>query len=298
MIGQNPFLEHPLINDKKMKLAVTHEIAYMYSGEVFLTPHQLYLTPKVSPYQELLSHQLIILPSPDLLVRNVDAESNIQHIAYINRPCDSFVLKSELVIETNKFNPFDFVYFPFEASRLPFAYPEKVKILLQPYLSQENITTHIHQTAREMASFTNWNTTDFLTYLCETIHKTMWYEAREEGNAFLPEQVLIQKRGSCRDFVVLMIALCKSIGIAARFVSGYCYGSERHAHELHAWVEVYLPGGGWRGFDPTEGKAIDANYIALATSAQPEQINPTTGTFSSKVPVNSTLKASVVIKQH
>lgn len=278
-----------------MKLQVNHTLFYTYDETVSLTPHYLYLTPKVSPYQELISHKLEVSPSPSLQVKNLDTEGNIQHIIYVNEPCNYFKISSEIIIESQEFNPFNFVYFPFEAQNLPFAYLEEEKLLLRPYLFNEGITTLIHQTAREIAANANWNTAQFLHDVCEFVRHTMRYEARLEGSAYDPEKTLLDRCGSCRDFSVLMIALCKSMRIAARFVSGYCFGSERQAHELHAWVEAYLPGGGWRGFDPTEGSSVNENYVALARSAQPDLINPVTGTYKSKTPVSSTLKANVDI---
>lgn len=286
----------PEIKGKRMKLKVLHTLNYTYAEAVKLTPHYIYLTPRVSPYQELITHKLTISPNPNLRVKNVDAEGNIQHIAYVNEPCDSFQISSEIVLESNPFNPFDFVYFPFEAQNLPFAYLEDEKLLLTPYLDDTGITTIIHQTAREIAADANWSTATFLNNLSTYIHDEMSYQTRLEGSAYDPEQTLSGKIGSCRDFSALMIAFCKSMGIAARFVSGYCYGSERQAHSLHAWVEVYLPGGGWRGFDPTEGQAVNKNYVALAASAQSDLINPVTGTYKSVSPVVSTLQANVDIE--
>lgn len=278
-----------------MKLKVKHTLSYTYAEAVTLTPHYIYLTPKVSPYQELIYNRLVVAPTPDLLVKNIDAEGNIQHIIYVNGLCERFELTSEIIIQSQKFNPFDFVYFPFEAQTLPFSYLKDEKLLLKPYLDEENITTAIYQTTRKLAADVNWNTASFLQRVCEYIRGNLRYETRADGSAFEPERTLTQGYGSCRDFAVLMIAFCKSIGIAARFVSGYCYGSERHAHELHAWVEVYLPGGGWRGFDPTEGCSVNENYIALARSAQADLINPVTGTYKSKLAVNSRLEAYVDI---
>lgn len=281
-----------------MKLTVYHTLNYSYSAPVHLTPHYLYLTPRISPYQELISHQLTINPTPTPIIRNVDAETNIQHIAYINEPSDVFNLTSVIEVESKHFNPFDFVYFPFEAQHLPFAYIEREKILLTPYLNNEGITTLIHQTARELAANAGWETGRFLTNVSQYIQSNFSYITRPEGSAYPPEITLIQRSGSCRDFSVLMIAFCKAIGIAARFVSGYCYGAERHEHDLHAWVEVYLPGGGWRGFDPTEGHAIDERYLALAASAQPDHINPVTGSFKSDRGVRSSLETDIYIKQN
>jgi transglutaminase-like putative cysteine protease len=135
------------------------------------------------------------------------------------------------------------------------------------------------QVASKISSKANCKTTDFLTRISKYIRYNFFYEKRLEGAANSPETTLISRKGTCRDYAVLMIAACKALGLAARFVSGYCYGSERQAHELHAWVEVYLPGAGWRGFDPTEGRIVDFHYIVLASSAQAELINPIRGGF-------------------
>lgn len=280
-----------------MHLDIIHTLSYTYSTHVSLTPHTLYVMPKALPNQEVHNFELDINPVPNFLVKNVDAEGNIQHIAYINEPCISFDVRVHFQMNTLDFNPFDFVYFPFEAKELPFSYPEKEKVLLSAYLNQEQVTTTIHHFARQLAAEKNWITADFLMHLSTYIRANFMYEKREFGAANSAEKTLLSAKGTCRDFAVLMIATCKALGIAARFVSGYCFGSELQAHELHAWVEVFLPGGGWRGFDPTEGKAVDKNYVMLAASAQPELINPVTGSFRSNIAANSTLQANVQLEQ-
>lgn len=263
-----------------MLLKVEHQLCYHYSQAVFLTPHYIYLSPKPSANQEVKEHKIDIQPTPNILINNMDVEGNIQHIAFINEPCEKLNIKSSFVVETKTFNSFDFIYFPFEAESLPFKYPPSEAKLLQAYLTnQSEIPTTIHHYVRQLAAEAGWKTSKFLIDLCANIQKNFQYETRLRGEAYPAESTLISKRGSCRDYSVLMIEGCKALGIAARFVSGYCYGSELHAHELHAWVEVYLPGGGWRGFDPTDGKPINHTYIALASSAQPELINPITGNY-------------------
>ncbi len=198
-------------------------------------------------------------------------------------------------IISQEVNPFHFIYFPFGTEMLPFKYPDKELILLQPYLTDEGVTTLIDQFARQLAAEVGWKTTDFLTRISAHIRDNFVYEKRLEGVANSPETTLVSRRGTCRDYAVLMIAACKALGLAARFVSGYCYGSELQAHELHAWVEVYLPGAGWRGFDPTEGRIVDFHYIALASSAQAELINPILGGFRGTAV--SSLNAFVTIQQ-
>ncbi|WP_435353903.1 transglutaminase family protein [Emticicia sp. SJ17W-69] len=262
-----------------MILSIEHTLRYSYSSPVSLTPHTIYLTPKASPNQEISRYQLDIQPVPSLLFKNTDIEGNTQFVAFFDTSCQELSIKANFDLESQQFNPYHFIYFPFEAEKLPFKYPEKELSLLQPYLTQEGVTTLIHQFSRQIAAEANWKTTDFLVKISKYIRDNFTYEKRIEGPANSPETTLLSKDGTCRDYAVLMIAACKALGIAARFVSGYCYGSPLQSHELHAWVEVYLPGGGWRGFDPTSGVIVDKQYINLASSSQAELINPVTGGF-------------------
>jgi transglutaminase-like putative cysteine protease len=278
-----------------VNLRLEHTLHYTYSHPVFLSPHYLYLHPKTDLHQEMKSYELIIEPKPDLLFKNIDAEGNLQHIACVNHQCQEFIVKANFVIETNAYNPFDFIYVPFETAQLPFHYPEKDKFLLKNYLPQKEIPTLVHQFARQIASDSAWNTTNFLVNLSKYIKENFIYDKRIEGPAFSAEYTLLHRKGTCRDYAVLMIAACQALGIAARFVSGYCYGSELQAHELHAWVEAYLPGGGWRGFDPTEGKMTDNQYITLASSVYPEMISPVKGIY--KGIAKSNLEAWVSIQE-
>lgn len=95
-----------------------------------------------------------------------------------------------------------------------------------------------------------------------------------------PEETLSRMKGTCRDFVVLFAEACRSLGFAARFVSGYTQGDLDNAENyLHAWAEVYLPGGGWRGYDPTLGLAVADQHIALTSGASPLQAAPVSGSF-------------------
>lgn len=278
-----------------MILSVEHTLYYSYSNPVSLTPHTIYLTPKASPNQEIISYQLDIQPAPNIIHKNIDLEGNAQSVAFFNTQTDKLSFRATVEIVSQEVNPFHFIYFPFGAEMLPFKYPDKELDLLQPYLTNEGVTTLIDQFARQIASEADWKTTDFLTRISKYIGYNFFYEKRLEGAANSPEATLISRNGTCRDYAVLMIAACKALGLAARFVSGYCYGSELQAHELHAWVEVYLPGAGWRGFDPTEGRIVDFHYIALASSVQAELINPIRGGFRGNAV--SSLNAFVDIQQ-
>jgi transglutaminase-like putative cysteine protease len=278
-----------------MKLHAQHELSYTYSNDVFLDPHTVYLSPKAYPHQRVIRHTVELDPLPSMLVKNIDIEGNFQHVAFFRVKTNHLTIRSEIVIESDQFNVFDFVLFPFETERIPFTYSEAEKKHLQPYLVREGVTTYVEQFARQTAAGVAWATVPFLTALCQHIARNFVYERREVGPPFQPEHTLIGQKGSCRDFAQLFVACCRSVGIAARFVSGYLYGNLLQAHDLHAWVEVYLPGAGWRGFDPTEGKAIVNNHIHLAASANPLLIAPVSGLFRGQA--RSSLQVSVNVQE-
>lgn len=276
-----------------MHLRVRHQLRYEYSAPIFLQPHTLYLYPRIYPHQKLIDYQIRISPSPDMIVRNVDTEGNVQQLVYFVGECQSLSVDVSMVVESNPFNTFGFVLYPFETEKLPLSYLPADKGLLLPYLDRTNVTLPVEQYARQIAAEAGWQTVPFLSQLCATIRSTFVYEAREEGAAHLPEHTLLTRKGSCRDYAVLFIACCRSLGLAARFVSGYLYGNPQQDHELHAWVEVYLPGAGWRGFDPTEGSVVIHKHLFLAASALHDQLPPLRGTFRGQA--ESTMTATVEI---
>jgi len=276
-----------------MELRVNHLLRYEYSSAVFLQPHTLYLYPRIYPHQRLDRYTLRIDPKPDMQVQNIDVEGNVQQIIYFNQSADSLTVEAEMVVQSTVYNSFDFVLFPFEAQKLPFTYSASDQILLAPYLERVDVTSLVDQYARQLASEAKWQTVPFLSLVCTTIWRNFTYQVRQEGPAHSPEETLTSRQGSCRDYTVLYIAICRSLGLAARFVSGYLYGSPQQEHELHAWAEVYLPGAGWRGFDPSEGSVVTNQHIFLAASRNHNQLAPLAGTFRGSA--QSTMTATVTI---
>jgi transglutaminase-like putative cysteine protease len=263
-----------------MNLTVRHSLEYLYSSPVVLENQILYLYPKFYPHQRLLDYQLLMDPLPSKVVKNIDTESNVQHVAYFfSQPVSRLFVEAVITVKSEPVNVLDFVLFPFESSKIPFLYENRAFKYLIPYLDKSDVTFAVEQFARNIADQVNWETTAFLAELSQQIAKTFIYQNRQYGAAYPPDDTLRDKTGSCREFARLYMAACRSIGIAARFVSGYLYGNPMQAHELHAWAEVYLPGAGWRGFDPTEGKAVENRHISLGASADFDQLAPVTGSF-------------------
>lgn len=278
-----------------MILDVEHRLSYNYSDFVNLNPHYFYLTPNVTPFQQILSFELSVFPEPEKLTRNLDQEGNIQHISFVNSLTRNFDVKTKFSIESTAFNTFDFIFFPFEASVFPFKYPGKLAWYTDIYFSSNPVHSTVKAFGDKFAREVNNDTIDFLMAVTTYISGNFRYISRERGEAVSAEETLRSGSGSCRDFSVLMMAVCTSQGMVARFVSGYLYGSDRHQHDLHAWVEVFLPGGGWRGFDPTEGQVVNENYITLANSLEPTGINPVRGSFRGALGVTSELETQVSI---
>jgi len=277
---------------------IKHLLTYQYSSAVNLEPHVLYLHPRKSSLLTVNSFTLDVNPKPVQISKNLDPEGNIQNILFFKEPTDCLKIEMNTVVETTEFNPFDFVYFPFESKTLPLNYTNSYQKTLSPYLGQEGVTTLVEQTARQIASQVKWNTSSFLSELNEFIFKQFAYEIREEGAPNSAEFTLVNRKGSCRDYAVLFSAMCRALGLATRFVSGYYVGVApvdvpNQTHHLHAWVEVYLPGGGWRGYDPTQHEVVAGNHIPLAASCLPEEITPVFGSYRGSASSELITKVSI-----
>ncbi|NEQ27755.1 MAG: transglutaminase family protein, partial [Microcoleus sp. SIO2G3] len=165
---------------------------------------------------------------------------------------------------------------------VPIDYPTSLFTQLQPYLSGYlgTIDSAAIELAQTIAQAVEGSAIAFLTELNQRIYTTCRYIRRESGEPFPPGLTWRQQGGSCRDFAVLFLEVCRAIGLAARFVSGYQEGDpDQSDRDLHAWAEVYLPGAGWRGYDPTQGLAVSDRHIALYASPFPRQTAPIFGTL-------------------
>ena len=143
---------------------------------------------------------------------------------------------------------------------------------LEPYLQSYSFIPDACalELAQDILAATEGNTLDFLFTLNQRIYQECEYLTREAGAAYPAGITWRNKQGSCRDYTVLFMDVCRAMGIPARFVSGYQEGDEeQETRDLHAWVEVYLPGAGWRGYDPTLGLVVGDRHIPLAASTIP-----------------------------
>lgn len=201
---------------------------------------------------------------------------------------DFMELASEMVIQGNftldvsERNPFDFILLP-EAAEYPFTYEQELWLELSPLC--QNLYVRDTDRIREwLAPF--WRpgkkveTLALLQQLNLQIYRSFRYQRREQRGVLSPAETLENNGGSCRDYATLFMEACRFLGLAARFVSGYMYSSEIQGRmSMHGWAEVYLPGAGWIGFDPSWGLLAASNYFPVAVTRHSEHAPPISGTY-------------------
>jgi transglutaminase-like putative cysteine protease len=262
-----------------MHFRVIHSTRYRYDSAVFLEPHTLRLRPRSDPSQKLLRFDLHLEPAPALVNEGLDAEGDAVGYASFNDTTESLLVRSEFEVETRRMNPFDYLLFT-EQQRLPMQYDKAGNIRLGPYLQRHSAgDSPAAGFSESLAQEAGHETLRFLALLTERIYKDWQIENRQEGDSYPADHTFEIRRGACRDVAVLFVECCRVQGIAARFVSGYQEG-DRQSDErfMHAWAEVFLPGGGWRGYDPTHGLVVADRHIAVAATADPQFAAPITGT--------------------
>ena len=259
---------------------IEHSLTYEFSAPVFLEPHRIYLKPRTDNSQRLLDFELSIDPKPSFISQNTDACGNPETRVWFQGLSRFLSVRAVSQVETVRTNPFDFLIDPGSMS-LPVRYEPSVLGPLQPYHRKKRFPPDILAFASGFAKEARGDTLTFLINLTQTLSRTFRKIRREDGEAWPAAKTLLMRTGACRDLSVLFMACCTVQGIASRFVSGY-YDGEESPHfrkELHSWVEVYLEGGGWRGYDPMNGIAAFDRHTALMAAPSAAQTAPVQGKF-------------------
>jgi uncharacterized protein (DUF2126 family) len=269
-------------------VALHHVTAYRYDRLVGLSPQLVRLRPAPHCRTPIVSYALRVTPPEHFLNWQQDPQSN--YVARLTFPekVRELRIEVELVAEMSVYNPFDFFLEPY-AEQTPFAYEDWQLLELQPYLRQEPLTpqfeAYLASVAREPK-----RTIDFLVDLNRKVQGDIGYVIRLDPGVQTKEQTLELRSGSCRDSTWLLVQLMRHLGLAARFVSGYLIqltpdvaaldgpkGAAADFTDLHAWCEVYLPGAGWIGLDPTSGLLAGEGHIPLSCTPEPSSAAPVTG---------------------
>jgi len=269
------------------RLTVKHTTIYRYARPVTFEEHRLMFRPRDSHDLRLLSTALNI--SPPAQVRWLhDVFGNSIAIATFSQMADTLHLESSFTVEHYGIEETRFPIEPFARS-VPFSYsqdeiPDLGRTIERHYPDPDH---KVDAWVRRFLSPDGWTETDtLLVNMTKSIKQSFAYQARDQGLQS-PVETLDRMAGTCRDFALLMMEAVRSLGMAARFVSGYLYNPAADgagqgtvgAGATHAWVQIYLPGSGWVEFDPTNGLVGGPNLIRVAVARDPRQALPAQGSF-------------------
>jgi transglutaminase-like putative cysteine protease len=269
-------------------ITVRHVTTYLYKQPVAFGEHRMMLRPRDSHDQKLLDAKLAITPEPADIRWVHDVFGNCVAIASFAGRAQKLCFESVIRLDHSPTNALDFQIEEY-AKRHPFTYgademPDLLRTIERQYLDPER---EVDRWARQFLRHDGrTDTSELLAAMTHAIRRDLTYVAREESGVQDPLQTLRIKSGSCRDFAVLMMEAVRSLGLAARFVSGYLYVPEdRQAERIgggatHAWLEVYLPGAGWVEYDPTNGIVGNHDLIRVAVARDPRQAVPISGTWT------------------
>lgn len=289
-------------------LNVNHITAYSYRNAVRLGEHRLLLRPRASYDQRLLSMALTIDPMPVEQRWIHDAFDNAVLIASFARDHEtrSLRIESDVTLEHTPENNPDFVIDE-RARTYPFTYdfeeiPDLSRSIERMYRDH---TGELDQWVRKfLRPDRPTETGQLLMTMTYAIKEGFSYERREEPGVQTPLHTLARRKGSCRDFAVLMMEAARSLGLAARFVSGYIYVPDRDTGETylgggatHAWCQIYLPGAGWVQFDPTNGIVGSRDLIRVAVARNAHQAVPLSGLYYGQPGDEAGMDVTVHVRQ-
>jgi uncharacterized protein (DUF2126 family)/transglutaminase-like putative cysteine protease len=271
-----------------IRVALHHLTEYVYDRNVTLLPHVVRLRPAPHCRTKVLSYSLKVEPAEHFLNWQQDPYSNYCARFVFPKPATKLHVEVDLIAEMVAINPFDF-FLEEDANKVPFRYDDQLRQELLPYLEIKESDDSLRKLVEEVRP-KPMPTVDFLVDVNQRLNKAVNYVIRMEPGIQTCAETLDKRSGSCRDSAWLMVQLLRHLGMAARFVSGYLIqltadqpaldgpsGPKRDFTDLHAWAEVYLPGAGWVGLDPTSGLLAGEGHLPLAATADPQNAAPITG---------------------
>ena len=269
-----------------MLLQVDHTTIYRYARPATFKPHRLMVRPIEGHDVQIRSSRIEIQPRHSIRWLRDVFDNSVAMVDFLE-PATELRVRSTVVVEQFNTNPFDFVLDP-DGEEIPFRYRENELVdttaFQRPQYPQDEPA--VRGWFRPFLSAQGRaRTVEFFTALGRSVPLYFQYVRRDEPGVQTPGETLRKRAGSCRDFALLFMEAARHLGLAARFVSGYLCRSEDAPHyaatdSTHAWAEIYLPGAGWKGFDPTCGiLAADLN-LRVAVAREPQQASPIQGAYS------------------
>jgi transglutaminase-like putative cysteine protease len=280
------------------ELEILHRTTYRFPAKVRLGPHRLLLRPREGADLRIEHSQLETTPKATLRWLR-DEYDNAVAIATFESSASQLEITSKVIVQQYNVTPLDFLVAE-SAVNYPFAYDDEAAIMLQPYLVRPSLA--------DAAAIQTWlarwwqrgdpvQTYTLLDRLCTGINKSFTYQVREQPGVQSAVETMRRGVGSCRDFATLLMEAARYLGLAARFVSGYLNSPapEGSSGSTHAWTEVYIPGAGWKGFDPTIGEVAGSKNIAVAVARVADSVSPVTGSYFG--PLSAEMLLGVWVKE-
>jgi hypothetical protein len=250
----------------------------------------MHFHPQNRPYLRVLGFNLNVNPNPTLQSARLDPENNIYHQVWMNEAVMSLEIHADIILEVSPFNPFDFIV-DINGPHSSKDYLQHNQYYLRPYLEEGELPEQMIHFVKK-----SWNE-DPVAHcfnLAREVKQDWTHETRPEHGILTPRKCFERRAGSCRDLTRMTIAMLRSQGFPCRHVSGYCFVPElEDGHELHAWLEVYLPGSGWLGVDPSLGLLTSENHIPVAASFEPSRTMSIQGFYHGSA--SSSMEAAIKI---
>jgi transglutaminase-like putative cysteine protease len=262
------------------RIRITHLTEYHYHVPVTFGPHRALLRPREGHEVHIDRSRLEV--EPKAAVRWLrDIYGNSIAVITFTEPARKLRLFSEIEVDLYDDMPIEFVIDP-QAASYPFQYSSNEQVEIIPYRlpsyphdgpAVQQWLLELYRPGQELS------TLELLTSLNSRIYDSFRYVARYDPGVQLPCQTLSLGSGSCRDYAVLMMEAARHWGFASRFVTGYIQMSEGQHGATHAWTEIYIPGAGWRGFDPTNNKLASTEHVVVAVAREQDKAMPISGTW-------------------
>ena len=275
-----------------MKIKYIHNLQYSYEESVQLGEHRLCIKPRSHGFQRLINFNLNIAPNPKILYPLLAASGEEINRITFEGYTDSLSIKAISEVETLK-HPCILDGVKERDLTLPFCRSiinRDLQGALEGWMPNGQHDPSAVELAQESLAGSSNNALSFTFQLIEIIQDRVKYTKRHTGPAWPASRTLRERVGSCRDLAMLMVESCRSVGIPSRFVSGYHFEDPLPKEfELHAWAELYIPGAGWRGFDPSGKGLIDERYLTLVSSSKSNLTAVITGNFRGKTNLKNNL---------
>ena len=275
-----------------MKIKYIHNLEYSYEESVQLGEHRLCIKPRSHGFQRLINFNLNISPNPKILYPLLAASGEEINRITFEGYTDLLSIKAISEVETLK-HPCILDGVKERDLTLPFCRSiinRDLQGALEGWMPNGQHDPSAVELAQESLAGSSNNALSFTFQLIEIIQDRVKYTKRHTGPAWPASRTLRERVGSCRDLAMLMVESCRSVGIPSRFVSGYHFEDPLPKEfELHAWAELYIPGAGWRGFDPSGKGLIDERYLTLVSSSKSNLTAVITGNFRGKTNLKNNL---------